>query len=58
VSRRNLAFGLLILSLAGVFGFSQGLRVIDTVGMFVCGALAGCALAELAAARRGVGRKP
>ena len=44
---------LLAASLAGVVVFLQGLRVIDTVGVLVCGAVAGGALATLAAARQG-----
>ena len=42
---------LLVLSLAGAFLFSRGLRVIDPVGMLACGAAAGGALASLARAR-------
>ena len=52
------AFGLLILSLAGILGLSQGFRVIDTIGMFVCGIVGGCALAEIAAGRKTIGRRP
>lgn len=40
-------------SLAGVVVFLQGLRVIDTVGVLVCGAVAGGALAAMAAAQQG-----
>ena len=43
---------LLIVSLAGIVRFSQGLSLVDTVGMLVCGAVAGAALAALAARRR------
>jgi hypothetical protein len=43
---------LLIASLAGVVVFSRGLRIVDTVGMLVCGVIAGGSLAALAAARR------
>lgn len=42
---------LAIVSLAGVFVFSRGLRTIDTIGMFTCGVLAGGALAALARRR-------
>jgi ABC-type uncharacterized transport system permease subunit len=39
-------------SVAGMVLFLQGLRVIDTVGVLVCGAIAGGALAAIAATRR------
>ena len=39
-------------ALAGIVVFLQGLRVIDTVGVLVCGAVAGAALATIAAARQ------
>jgi ABC-type uncharacterized transport system permease subunit len=42
----------LIVSLAGIVTFSQGLRVIDTVAMLICGAAAGMSLAAIAAPRR------
>lgn len=44
---------LLIVSVAGIVRFSQGLRVIDTVGMLACGVVAGASLAALAARRTG-----
>jgi hypothetical protein len=43
---------LLIASLAGIFFFSRGLGVVDTVGMLACGVIAGGSLAAIAAARR------
>ena len=43
---------LLIVALVGIAVFSQGLRVVDTVGLLASGALAGGSLAALAAARR------
>jgi hypothetical protein len=45
---RPLPLLLLIVSLAGIVPFSQGLRLVDTVGMLVCGAIAGASLAALA----------
>ena len=39
-------------AVAGIVVFLQGLRVIDTVGALVCGAVAGGALATMAAARQ------
>ena len=42
----------LIAAVAGIAFFSQGLRVVDTVGMLVSGVFAGAALAALAARRR------
>jgi ABC-type uncharacterized transport system permease subunit len=42
----------MIAALAGIIVFSRGLRVVDTVGMLVCGVVAGGALAAIAAARR------
>ena len=44
---------LLILSVAGIIWFSQGLRVIDTMAMLACGLVAGASLAALAAGRKG-----
>lgn len=43
---------LLVLSLAGAFLFSRGLRVVDTVGMLACGVVAGGSLAAFARARK------
>ncbi|HEY5619388.1 MAG TPA: hypothetical protein VIK60_15720 [Vicinamibacterales bacterium] len=42
----------LIAAVAGIVMFSRGLRLVDTVGMLICGAVAGASLAALAAARR------
>jgi ABC-type uncharacterized transport system permease subunit len=39
-------------SVAGMVLFLQGLRVVDTVGVLVCGVVAGGALAAIAASRR------
>jgi hypothetical protein len=41
----------LLVALAGVVTFSQGFRLVDTVGVLVCGVVAGAAVAALA--RRG-----
>jgi hypothetical protein len=48
------AVPLLVLAAAivGMATFSQGLRLIDTIGVLVSGAAAGAALASLAARRR------
>jgi hypothetical protein len=43
---------LLVASLAAISTFSRGLGLADTVGMLVCGTLAGGALATLAGRRR------
>lgn len=45
---------LLVLTIAvvGMVMFSQGFRIIDTVGMLICGVAAGASLAAIAAARR------
>jgi hypothetical protein len=43
---------LLIVSLAGIVRLSQGFRLVDTVGMLACGALAGASMAAIAARRR------
>jgi hypothetical protein len=44
---------LIVLAVAagGIAYFGRGLRLIDTVGLLVCGAVAGIALASLAARR-------
>ena len=38
-------------ALAGIVLFAQGLRVVDTIGLLVCGAAAGASIAAIAAAR-------
>ena len=43
---------LLIVSMAGIARFSQGLRLVDTIGLLASGALAGASLAAFAAGRR------
>ena len=43
---------LLIVSLAGIVRFSQGLSLVDTVAVLACGVVAGGSLAALAARRR------
>ena len=43
---------ILIAALTGIVLFSQGLRVVDTIGLLVCGVAAGASIAALAAARR------
>jgi hypothetical protein len=52
VKRRAVPLILLAVSLAGMFRFSQGLRIIDTIGLLACGVVAGGSLAALAASRR------
>ena len=42
----------LIIALGGVARFAQGLRLVDTIGLLTSGALAGSAMAQLAAVRR------
>jgi hypothetical protein len=42
---------LLCVALAGIVIFSQGFRLIDTIGLLVCGVVAGAALATLARRR-------
>ena len=49
--RRTVVF--LVLALAGIALFSRGLRFVDTFGLLVSGVLAGVALAEIAAGRKG-----
>jgi len=44
---------LLIVSLAGIVQFSQGLRLVDTLGLLACGAVAGASIAAFAAGRKG-----
>jgi hypothetical protein len=50
--RRTVPLVLLLVTLAGVVIFSAGFRLIDTVGLLVCGIVAGAALAALARRRR------
>jgi hypothetical protein len=52
VTTRTVPLLVLAIALAGILMFSQGLRVVDTVGMLVCGVVAGAALAAIAASRR------
>jgi hypothetical protein len=47
-----LPFVLLIVALAGILRFSQGFRLVDTLGMLASGVLAGAALAAIARRRR------
>jgi hypothetical protein len=49
--RRTIPVILLLLALAGIVTFSQGFRLIDTVGLLVCGVVVGAALAALARRR-------
>lgn len=53
MNSRRRAFVFLVLALGGIFTFSRGLRLVDTIGMLASGVVAGVALAELAAARKG-----
>jgi len=50
--RRTIPVVLLLVALAGVAIFWQGFRLIDTVGLLVCGVVAGAALAALARRQR------
>jgi len=50
--RRILPLAILFVAFAGIVTFSQGLRVVDTVGLLASGVIAGASLASLAAARR------
>ncbi len=43
---------ILSVAVAGMVLFAQGLRVVDTIGLLVCGVAAGASIAALAAARR------
>ena len=38
-------------ALTGIILFAQGLRVVDTIGLLVCGVAAGASIAAIAAAR-------
>jgi hypothetical protein len=49
--RRTFPSILLVVALAGGVAFAQGFRLIDTIGLFVCGVAAGAALAALARRR-------
>jgi hypothetical protein len=53
MNSRGRAFVFLMLALGGIAMFSRGLRLVDTIGLLASGVLAGVALAELAAARKG-----
>ncbi len=53
MNSRRRAFVFLMLALGGIATFSRGLRLVDTIGLLASGVLAGVALAELAAARKG-----
>jgi hypothetical protein len=50
-TRRTVPLILLLVALAGIVTFSQGFRLVDTVGLLVCGVVAGAALAALARRR-------
>ena len=39
-------------ALGGIFWFSQGFRLVDTIAVLACGAVAGASLATIAARRR------
>jgi ABC-type uncharacterized transport system permease subunit len=52
VTARTVPLLVLTIAVAGIAVFSQGLRLIDTVGMLICGVVAGASLAAIAAARR------
>ncbi|MGH9254895.1 MAG: hypothetical protein ACRD3C_10040 [Vicinamibacterales bacterium] len=52
MTTRTVPLLVLIAAVAGIVTFSRGLRLIDTVGLLVCGVVAGASLAAIAAARR------
>ena len=52
MQRRVIPVIVLVVALAGILTFAQGLRVVDTVGLLASGAVAGGTIAALAAARR------
>ena len=52
VTTRTVPLLVLIAAVAGIVTFSQGFRLVDTVGMLICGVAAGASLAALAATRR------
>lgn len=52
VTTRKVPLLVLVIAVAGMVVFSQGLRLIDTVGMLICGVAAGASLAAIAASRR------
>ena len=52
VTTRTVALLVLVIAVTGMMVFSQGLRLIDTVGMLICGVAAGASLAAIAASRR------
>jgi hypothetical protein len=52
VTARWVPLLVLTIAVAGIAAFSQGLRLIDTVGMLICGVVAGASLAAIAASRR------
>lgn len=51
MNSRRRAFVFLVFALVGIFAFSRGLRLVDTIGLLASGVVAGVALAELAATR-------
>jgi hypothetical protein len=53
MNSRRRAFALLMFALAGIFVFSRGLRLVDTIGLLASGVVAGVALAQIAATRGG-----
>ena len=53
MNSRGSAVVFLVLALAGVLVFSRGLRLVDTIGLLASGVLAGVALAQIAAGRKG-----
>ena len=53
MTSRAKAYVFLILALGGIAQFSRGLRLVDTIGLLASGVLAGVALAQIAAVRKG-----
>lgn len=53
MNTRGRGFLFLAFALGGIVRFSPGLRLVDTIGLLGSGVLAGVALAQLAAARKG-----
>lgn len=52
VTTRTVPLLVLVIAVAGIVVFARGLRLIDTVGMLICGVAAGASLAAIAASRR------
>ena len=51
--QRVILFVMIVIALAGVGRFSQGVRSVDVIGLFACGALAGTSITRLIIGYRG-----